>query len=252
MKHTIFLILLISFFLMTPLFSQNQSADSEITGNLNCSGAPILNVGPTNSTTVGLTNNVNQYSCWADTYNGPEKVYRIVLNSTGKIVVDISNCDSGLDLFLLGSCEENDCLTWGQSGLSYDNAAPGTYYLVVDGWNGNSSAFRLKYQFLYADLLAQSVSYDTEFTEGNNFRVQLTIRNYGNYNAESSHAKLFIRKTGIADYEVSPVKSVPSLSPDGTATVIWNFPFPDLGSGSYQVQIVSERSVKKEAAYQKQ
>jgi hypothetical protein len=45
-----------------------------------------------------------------------------------------------LDLFLLGSCEENDCLeaSLGTSGNESVSAIlpAGTYWVVVDGWSG--------------------------------------------------------------------------------------------------------------------
>jgi hypothetical protein len=48
-----------------------------------------------------------------------------------------------LDVFFLGSCDEADCLYYGNSTFTTMCLDPGTYYIVVDGYNGATSDYTL-------------------------------------------------------------------------------------------------------------
>jgi len=115
------------------------------TGNLVCTNAITITCGQTvNGTTVGGASNVTTYNCqtWSET--GPEKVYKVVTGSTGTITATLSNLGSNdLDVFILSSCSENACVAGGDNSASYANAPAGTYYIVVDGYQGASGTFTL-------------------------------------------------------------------------------------------------------------
>jgi hypothetical protein len=94
---------------------------------------------------VGEPSNVSYYSCVGWLESGGEVVYELVLPGPGEkilfVSLDTQGCD--LDLFLLGSCDENDCITHGDVGLVAAPLSAGTYYLVVDGYEGDACPFTL-------------------------------------------------------------------------------------------------------------
>ncbi|HYQ55834.1 MAG TPA: T9SS type A sorting domain-containing protein [Draconibacterium sp.] len=110
-----------------------------------CEQATILYKGETEGTTISSNNSIEKYSCWNDVWNGPEKIYKIELSQTEDIIIDLETSETGLDLFLLSDCDPNSCIDWGQNDLHFYDAKPGTYYLVVDGWNNGESDFVLNY-----------------------------------------------------------------------------------------------------------
>ncbi len=55
----------------------------------------------------------------------------------------ITGMTADLDIFFLGSCDENDCLAYGNSTFTSVCLEPGTYYIVIDGYNGASSNYTL-------------------------------------------------------------------------------------------------------------
>ncbi len=115
-------------------------------GNLDCTSARTITCGETvsgdNSNGV---NNVDHYSCSGWTESGPEEVW--VLNLPGpdcwivSVDIDPSGCD--LDVFFLASCDEADCIDYGDSGFVTECLLPGTYYIVVDGYNGAECSYTL-------------------------------------------------------------------------------------------------------------
>ena len=115
-------------------------------GLLDCDGAIPLTCGETATVAdPAFGGNVALYSCTGLNYGQcGEVVYEICLGAEGNLQVDMTynhTTDNDLDLFLLGSCEEADCLSasTGVSGVESvsANLAAGTYYVVVDGWNDN-------------------------------------------------------------------------------------------------------------------
>ena len=97
-------------------------------------------------TTIGGPMNVDVYSCTGWTESGPEAVYYITLPGPANwdLTAAISNLGADLDIFVLGSCDESDCLAYGDVTATANDLAPGTYYIVVDGYNGAESDFTLE------------------------------------------------------------------------------------------------------------
>ena len=115
-------------------------------GALDCTGATSMTCGDVVNGVGGAGGNVdNTYGCTGLSYAGcQEVVYEVCIASTGDLIVDMTyahdSSTQDLDLFLLGSCNEADCLdsSTGTSGVEQVSAvvAAGTYYVVVDGWGG--------------------------------------------------------------------------------------------------------------------
>jgi len=121
-------------------------------GALDCTGAVALTCGDVGAGQIGLGGAVGLYGCTTLQYGlCSEAVYEICVGATDNLTVTVNYTHNGtnndLDAFLLGSCNEADCLdsSTGVSGvevLGPQAVAPGTYYVVVDGWNSTGGIGR--------------------------------------------------------------------------------------------------------------
>ncbi|MFH1501968.1 MAG: hypothetical protein ABIG03_02860 [Candidatus Eisenbacteria bacterium] len=113
---------------------------------LDCTGSQRVTCGADSITgsNVGGVNNVTYYSCAAWNEGGPEVVYQLKVPFPSTYMeVTLEQFTVDLDVFLLSECDENTCLTYGSLGLAWTFTEPGTYYLVVDGYNGAQGPFAL-------------------------------------------------------------------------------------------------------------
>ena len=100
-------------------------------------------------TTVGAVNVMSSYICipsWNE--SGPEDVFSLTIQAGGlwSVTATISGMSQDLDIFILGPavCDSNLCVAYGDSSASLTDAVGGaTYYVVVDGFNGQSSDYDL-------------------------------------------------------------------------------------------------------------
>lgn len=127
---------------------------------LNCSGAPTLTSGtPYNGTTIGGNSNVSTYSGTTWNESGPEKVHKIITGATGNITATLSNLGSNdLDVFILSACDPNNTIALGDNTATATSAAAGTYYIVVDGYNGASGSYTITVTFTGAPTCTYSLS----------------------------------------------------------------------------------------------
>lgn len=87
---------------------------------------------------------VTSYGCNNWTETGPERVHVFVLDTTQDFTVSLSNFQGDLDVYILSSCNELDCVgDVYSSSATYLNAPAGTYYIVVDADDGSGSAYDL-------------------------------------------------------------------------------------------------------------
>ena len=89
---------------------------------------------------------MNGYSCrptWDE--SGPELIYEVTLGITQPLTAALAY-DPGLDLdiFLLTEMTPTACLDGEDVYISRESLAPGTYYLVVDGFGGSAGPFHLR------------------------------------------------------------------------------------------------------------
>jgi hypothetical protein len=91
---------------------------------------------------------VTSYGCSGLEYAGSaEVVYQLCVGAEAEVAIRLEYDHvagaNDLDLFLLGSCDPNDCREASVSVTGIENIettlAAGTYWLVVDGWNGASN-----------------------------------------------------------------------------------------------------------------
>ncbi len=126
------------------------SFDLTVTCNdeLDCSNAVALACGvPYSGNTNSGTNVVDYWGCFGDfAETGNEVMHTFNNPSGGDITVTFTSPISGLDVLLLNACDVNSCLnssTAGGGGFTYAGASAGTYYLVVDGFNGQNDTYTL-------------------------------------------------------------------------------------------------------------
>lgn len=88
---------------------------------------------------------VDSYGCNNWTETGPERVHKITPQASGLLTATLSNFTGDLDVYILGSCDPDDCLgTVSASSASFNNAVAGTsYYIVVDADDGSGSSYNL-------------------------------------------------------------------------------------------------------------
>lgn len=83
------------------------------------------------------------YGCVTWTESAPEAIYELVLATDQVVTVAISGMTADLDVFILSACDEGSCVDYGDAGFTTDCLTAGTYLIVVDGYNGATSAFDL-------------------------------------------------------------------------------------------------------------
>ena len=124
-----------------------SSFSNSVTGHagiLDCSSSVSLYCSNAyNGNTSSGVNNVSSYNCSSWTESGPEVVHEINVYNTGDLTATLSNLNADLDLFILGSCDNNDCLGSGDLSATYTITTPGLYYIVVDGYLGASGSYTL-------------------------------------------------------------------------------------------------------------
>ncbi len=92
--------------------------------------------------TIGVTPRADFYRCTTVQYDGPELVYEFVNPVQQTVSFVLTTTEPGLDLILLETCNEGDCVEIGDTSISKE-LPPGTYYVVVDGRGGASGTFTL-------------------------------------------------------------------------------------------------------------
>ncbi len=121
-------------------------------GYLFCSDAIALDCGQAfHHTNANGDDNVSLYGCEGTLNvenNGPEVVHYFTIVQAGIVEINLTNLSSNLELFLLQSCNRGSCIEFSQnSGSSNEYISaylqPGTYYVVIDGYNGAVSNYTL-------------------------------------------------------------------------------------------------------------
>jgi hypothetical protein len=117
-------------------------------GLLDCTDAIDAGCGFTYTGTNSFgVNNVQSYNCHGFTESGPELVFTLPLSGTTNVTIDMVTDGGDLDLQLLAACDENQCIAYSAGidveQISVDCLPAGTYYIVVDGYNGTEANFDL-------------------------------------------------------------------------------------------------------------
>lgn len=119
----------------------------------NCNNAMAVSCGNSyagNNAMSGYNYSSYTYNGQTTAESGPEAVYKFTVAANSGFTINLTGLSGDLDLFLLNSCNGNNAVV-AQSGhsnasnesITVNNLPAGTYYIVVDGWNGCISNFLL-------------------------------------------------------------------------------------------------------------
>jgi hypothetical protein len=111
---------------------------------LDCTGALPLACGDVvTGDNTGLVDNNATYSCVSWNESGGETVYEFTIAGDEIVTFTLSNMTADFDLFLLGSCDPLDCIDYADNSVTTECLTAGTYYVVVDGYNGATGSYQL-------------------------------------------------------------------------------------------------------------
>ena len=136
--HILFALLLTGIFFSAASKSALASGTCQSMETIGCGGVD-------SASTAGFVNNITTYNC-APTWNesGPEYVYSFVPQGDGQVTVTLSLEIADLDVFVLeGTCDQNRCIAYGDSTATFSAVEGTQYYIVVDGYAGESGNFTL-------------------------------------------------------------------------------------------------------------
>ena len=117
------------------------------TPKLDVSRAVAVSCGQTyHGDTTGGPRVANVYSCRGWDESGPEAVHVLTLTVSQPLTVTLTY-DTGardLDVFILSAPDPDACLAAGDTWTGLNPAAPGVYWIVVDGFMGSSGPYSLQ------------------------------------------------------------------------------------------------------------
>ena len=102
---------------------------------------------------AGSTDLLDDYACTIFTQHGPEFSYRFTAPLDGDVTVSLTGVTADLDLMVLSVPEGGECLAEnciasgdldGDDTATFTASAGTTYYIVVDGYNGNQGSYTLR------------------------------------------------------------------------------------------------------------
>ncbi len=131
-----------------PIKAEDRTHRGHSLDSLDCSAAIPVRIGDfLSSDNTGANSDVDYYSCQGWYESGGEVVFELTIDESGprSVAISVGHDDNGcdLDLFVLGSCDADDCLDFSSAYGVFDLSGPGTYYIVVDGYNGTECPFTL-------------------------------------------------------------------------------------------------------------
>ncbi|HPN39445.1 MAG TPA: hypothetical protein PL041_13670, partial [Melioribacteraceae bacterium] len=144
---------------------------------------PIFDGQKISGSNAGGTNNVTKY-LWYDyssgSYTGPEKIYKIEVTDSCRLIANLSNVsNNNLDVFILS---HKDVYTNGHRDENnkawHSDAKPGTYYIVVDGWNNATGSYDLTVQCQSGKPKGNIIWYE-DFEKDANLRWIVTGQEWG-------------------------------------------------------------------------
>ena len=172
------------------------------------------------------TDYVNYYKSTYPETAGKELVYRFNTTMPGRIRIKITNQTQPVYAFLLNYANKDSLVSYGTNGMIADNSKPGTYYIVVEGLNGQEPTFTI-------EVICPSADADIDITSASvtpryiqsfqpNVALSSTLKNIGNTAAASCTMEYYLS----SDTKFDPATdlligngSIPSMN-QGQSTVV--------------------------------
>ena len=124
--------------------------DDDATGGGTCVPVSAIECGDSiTDDTTGLTNGISGYSCSTWDESGPEIAWTFTPTTSEEVTVAFNpySYNPDHDLFILedtgGGCDATDCIESGDTTVSFNAVSGTTYYVVVDGYNGDAGSFTI-------------------------------------------------------------------------------------------------------------
>ncbi len=131
-----------------PINRDIYNSDSG-SGLLDCSSAIEVELGVLYTMDNGDGNsNVGGYvDCWPWEMTGPELVFHVIFPDRWQIT--LTQMDADVDGIILTDCDEAACFyAWDYQYVWTNSDEPGEYWVVIDGWNGQSGEFAIIFEEL--------------------------------------------------------------------------------------------------------
>jgi hypothetical protein len=195
------------------------------------------------------TDYVNYYKNTYPVAVGKELVYRFTTTMPGRIRIKITNQAQSVYTFLLNYANKDSLINYGINGLTADNTKPGTYYVVVEGINGQEPAFTIEVicPTAGADLDIPIASVTPRYIQSlqPNIVFNSTVKNIGNTSAPSCIMDYYLSSDSNfdpgSDLFISNC-AIPVLNTGQSASVNSVISMPDgLLPGNYYVIFVADR-----------
>lgn len=195
------------------------------------------------------TDNANYYGNTYPATFGKELIFRFATVLPGRIRVKVSEQTGSVYTFLLNSGNKDSLVTYGVDGLVIDNTDPGTYYIAVEGVNGNEPDFVIEVvcPTSEADIDIRSASVLPVFIQSlqHNVALSSTVRNIGNSNAGEFVVEFFLSKDAelgtLEDTHVGEI-IIPHLEAGKDTVFNKVVTMPDsLRPGSHSMLFVADR-----------
>jgi len=154
-------------------------------GFLDCTNAVDLACGDSyQGTNANGNDDVSAYQCAGNVLNvennGPEVVHTLTTTQAGWVDILLTGLSENLELFLLDECDAATCLRFSQNPGTQDEAisiflGPGTYYIVVDGYNGAVSDYTLQVDCVSSCALEQDLTVFDASCGANNGKIIVSL-----------------------------------------------------------------------------
>lgn len=127
-------------------FTQNAAFTAPAScGGSTCNSVALTCNQPYNGNTTSGANNFANYACYDFDHSGKEIIHTITTTSTGNITAALSNLNGvDLDVLILTDCNmASSCIAGNDVSTTASNQAAGTYYIVVEGYQGAEGSYTL-------------------------------------------------------------------------------------------------------------
>jgi hypothetical protein len=198
------------------------------------------------------TDYVNYYKNTYPVTVGKELVYKFTTSMPGRIRIKITNQAQSVYTFLLNYAHKDSLVSYGTNGMTADNTKPGTYYIVVEGVNGQEPTFTIEVicPTADADLDIRSATVMPRYVQSlqPNVIFNSTVKNIGNTTAASCTMEYYLSSDSKFDPGTDLLTgsaTIPVLNPGLSFVVNSVITMPGgLLPGSYYMIFVADRENK--------